>query len=81
MKKLIALLCCLTLASPLALAQDKGKGNEKKAAKAMEKSAKKEPSEAQKKQREKMKACNKQAADKKLKGDERKGFVSACLKG
>ncbi|HEV3019112.1 MAG TPA: PsiF family protein, partial [Burkholderiaceae bacterium] len=29
----------------------------------------------------KMKACNKQAADKSLKGDDRKKFMSACLKG
>jgi psiF repeat-containing protein len=41
--------------------------------------AKKEPSAAQKKQQERMKACNDKAADKK--GDERKKFMSACLKG
>jgi hypothetical protein len=28
-----------------------------------------------------MKACNKQASDKKMKGDERKNFMSGCLKG
>jgi hypothetical protein len=28
----------------------------------------------------KMKACNRQAADKSLKGDDRKKFMSACLK-
>ncbi len=67
MEKLIALLCCAMLAvSSAALAQDK---------------AKKEPSEKQKAQQNKMKDCNKQAAEKKLKGDERKGFVSSCLKG
>ena len=65
MKKVIALLCCAILAGP-ALAQDK---------------AKKEPSEKQKAQQERMKGCNKQAADKKMKGDERKGFMSSCLKG
>ncbi len=42
---------------------------------------KKAPSEAQKAQQQKMKDCNKQAGDKKLKGDERKQFMSACLKG
>ena len=42
---------------------------------------KKQPSEAQKKQQARMKDCNKQASDKKLKGDERKGFMSSCLKG
>ena len=40
---------------------------------------KKEPSAAQKKQQERMKACNQKAADKK--GEERKTFMSACLKG
>jgi hypothetical protein len=30
-------------------------------------------------QQEKMKACNKEAADKQLKGDERKTFMSSCL--
>jgi hypothetical protein len=40
---------------------------------------KKAPSDAQKKQQERMKACNKQAGDKK--GDDRKKFMSACLKG
>lgn len=32
-------------------------------------------------QQEKMKACNKDAGEKKLKGDERKKFMSECLKG
>jgi hypothetical protein len=40
---------------------------------------KKEPSAAQKKQQERMKDCNEKAADKK--GDERKKFMSSCLKG
>jgi hypothetical protein len=31
-------------------------------------------------QQERMKACNAQAAKKELKGDERKGFMSRCLK-
>ena len=54
-------------ASPLALAQDKA--------------AKKEPTEAQKKQQERMKSCNAKAGDKKLEGDARKMFMSSCLKG
>ncbi|HYR35710.1 MAG TPA: PsiF family protein [Burkholderiales bacterium] len=41
--------------------------------------AKKEPTAAQKKQQERMKACNDKAGDKK--GDARKSFMSACLKG
>lgn len=40
----------------------------------------KAPSEAQTAQREKMTNCNKQATDKSLKGDERKAFMSECLK-
>lgn len=40
----------------------------------------KEPSKAQTAQREKMAECNKAAADKDLKGDERKAFMSECLK-
>ena len=39
------------------------------------------PPEKQKAQQAKMKDCNKQAGDKKLKGDERKNFMSTCLKG
>ena len=31
-------------------------------------------------QQDKMKSCNKKAGDKKLKGDERKQFMSGCLK-
>ena len=40
---------------------------------------KKEASAAQKKQQTRMKECNERAGDKK--GDERKKFMSACLKG
>jgi len=40
---------------------------------------KKEPSAAQKKQQERMKDCNARAEGKK--GDERKQFMSSCLKG
>jgi Ni/Co efflux regulator RcnB len=66
MKKLFAVLFCMTLAaSPLALAQDKAKA--------------KAPTEAQKKQQERMKACNEKAGDRK--GDDRKKFMSSCLKG
>lgn len=65
MKLLIAVLC-LAFATSGALAQDK-------------KDAKKEPSAKQKAQQERMKDCNAKAADKK--GDERKKFMSACLKG
>ncbi len=87
MKKLIAALCFVFAVSPLALAQDKAKDTEKKAAPAAEKSVKKEapkkkePTEKQKAQQQKMKDCSKQASEKKLKGDERKKFMSTCMKG
>lgn len=42
---------------------------------------KKEPSAAQKKQQERMKACNERAGLQKLEGDKRKEFMSSCLKG
>ena len=32
-------------------------------------------------QQEKMKSCNKEAGEKALKGDDRKKFMSGCLKG
>lgn len=41
---------------------------------------KKEPSAAQKAQQEKMKSCNAEAKQKALTGDERKQFMSTCLK-
>jgi Flp pilus assembly protein TadG len=80
MKKLIAAVCFVFAVSPFALAQDKAKSAEKKAAPAAEKSAKKEPTEKQKAQQARMKACAEQAAEKKLKGDERKKFMSGCMK-
>ncbi|MFN2644765.1 MAG: PsiF family protein [Burkholderiales bacterium] len=57
---------CLAFAATGAYAQDKEKD-------------KKAPSAAQKKQQTRMKECNERAADKK--GDERKKFMSSCLKG
>jgi len=67
-KLMMAALCSLMLAvSPLALAQDKA--------------PKKEPTEAQKKQQQKMADCNKEAGTKKLEGDARKKFMSTCLSG
>ena len=67
MRKL-ALAVCLALACTPSIAQDK-------------KEAKKEPTAAQKKQQERMKSCNDQAGAKKMEGDARKKFMSACLKG
>lgn len=78
MKKLISAICFMVALSPLAYAQDKAKTDDKKAAPAAEK-MKKEPTEKQKAQQERMKGCNDKATDKK--GDERKKFMSSCLKG
>jgi hypothetical protein len=66
MRKAIATLCFLLATSPLALAQDK---------------VKKEPSEKQKAQQVRMKDCNAKAKAEGKKGDERKQFMSSCLKG
>jgi hypothetical protein len=75
MNKLIAGLCCLMLATPLALAQETGKGDGKAPV------TKKEPSEKQLAHQQRMKDCSAKASDKKMKGDERKTFMSTCLKG
>jgi hypothetical protein len=78
MKKLITVICFMFALTPFAFAQDKAKTDDKKAAPAAEK-VKKEPSEKQKAQQERMKGCNAKATDKK--GDERKKYMSSCLKG
>ena len=66
--RMLALAVCLAFACTPSIAQDK-------------KEAKKEPTAAQKKQQERMKACNEQAGAKKMEGDARKKFMSTCLKG
>jgi hypothetical protein len=76
MKKLIAAVCFMFALSPLAYAADKATADDKKAAPAAEK---KEPTAKQKAQQERMKNCNDKATDKK--GDERKKYMSSCLKG
>jgi hypothetical protein len=71
MKTLIAVaICWLSLLAAPVLAQDKKDGPPKK-----------EPSAAQKKQQERMKDCNEKAGAKKMEGDARKSYMSACLKG
>jgi psiF repeat len=66
MNRLLAAVCCAMLAAAsLAIAQDKAKA----------------PTEAQKKQQQRMADCNKQAGAKKLEGDARKKFMSTCLSG
>lgn len=46
-----------------------------------EKKAEAAPADKKSAQQEKMKNCNKDAKEKALKGDERKKFMSGCLKG
>ncbi len=83
MKQLISLLVAAMFAavSVAAVAQDKDKKSADKMGK-MEKSTttkdapKKQQTAAQKKRQE----CNEQATERKLKGDERKKFVSSCAK-
>lgn len=86
MSKLLSLIVAALFAAASVNAIAQEKKTEKKAAKA-EKSMetkkdapKKEPTAAQKKQQERMKECNAQADDKKMKGDDRKKFMSSCLK-
>ena len=81
MKQLIAAVICALFALSTAYAQQP-QGEAKKGAPAAEKKAekaKKEPSAAQKKQQERMKDCNAKAEGKA--GDDRKKFMSTCLKG
>jgi hypothetical protein len=68
MRKLALAVCLMFACAPFALAQDK-------------KDAKKDPTAAQKRQQERMKDCNEQAGAKKMEGEARKKFMSACLKG
>jgi Ni/Co efflux regulator RcnB len=80
MSKLLTLIVAAMFAavSVAAIAQDK---KATKVEKSMDKKeAPKEPTAKQKAQQERMKACNEQASDKKLKGDDRKKFMSSCLK-
>ena len=72
MSKLIAALVAGLFCVSVAQAQDK-KPAEKPAAPAATKKVSPQQS--------KMRACNKEAKEKKLKGEERKKFMSACLKG
>ena len=46
-----------------------------------ERPVKEEPRPAEGSQQNRMKTCNAEAAKKQLKGDERRAFMSACLKG
>ena len=78
MSKLLSLIVAAVFAaaSMTAIAQDK-KGDKPKAEKSMTESPKKQMTEAQKARN---KECAAQANEKKLKGDDRKKFMSGCLK-
>ncbi len=83
MKELIAMLCLvLATSSPLAFAQEQDSGGKQGAVKS-EKRAKsrKPPTEKQLAHQQRMKDCSRKASHQKLKGDERKQFMRACLKG
>lgn len=67
MKTLAAVLCSLSLIATPVVAQEK------------KEAPKKAPSAAQKKQQARMADCNEKAEG--MKGDERKKFMSSCLKG
>ena len=66
MRNALAVLCFMFAVSPFAAAADKD-------------APKKEPTAKQKAQQERMKDCNAKAGERK--GDERKKYMSACLKG
>lgn len=68
----------LALAAACALAATPALGE---APKAPEKPAKEEAKPAEGSQQNRMKTCNAEAAKKQLKGDERRAFMSSCLKG
>jgi uncharacterized protein HemX len=82
MSKLLALIVAalFAAASVTAIAQDKDKKPSAKTEKSTKDAPKKELTAAQKKQQERRKECNTKADDQKLKGDDRKKFVSSCLK-
>jgi hypothetical protein len=65
MKVLIGAVCALLLATSTAAGADDGKPSP----------------QPRRTQSEKMKQCNQEAKEKKLKGDERKTFMSGCLRG
>ena len=65
MTRIVMLLCAALFWTSQATAQGKDKDR---------------PSEKQVAQQERMKSCNAQAAKKDLKGDERKAFMSDCLR-
>lgn len=75
MRHLIAALCFMLAAAP-AYAAD---ATAKKGAVGASKSVKKEPTEKQKAQQDKMRSCSKQAKEKAMKGDERKTFMKDCM--
>ena len=81
MKTMMAAICFALAVSPLVHAQDAPKNGGKKAASTAEK-PKKEPTEKQKAQQERMKKCSADAKEKGVKGkEERSKFMGECMKG
>ena len=83
MKELIALLCLvLATSSPLAFAREEGTDGKSSAVKSEKRvKARKPPTEKQLAHQQRMKDCSRKAAHQKLKGDDRRQFMKACLKG
>ena len=73
MKRLFTVLLCAMVVAASFACGDKGKATKQVQNKA--------PTQAQKKQQERMSACSSQAGKKNLKGDARKKFMTACLQG
>ena len=81
MRELIAVLCLVLATSPFAFAQERGKSGAETAVKAEKPVKTRKPTtEKQLAHRHKMKDCNREAAEQKVKGAERKQFMKTCLK-
>lgn len=82
MKELIAVLSFLLATSPVAFAQELGKGGAENAVKTEKRvKTRKPPTEKQLAHQQRMRDCSRKAADQKLKGNDRKQFMKTCLKG
>ncbi len=81
MKRLFTvLLCAMVVAASFACGEDKGKVSKRAQAKAPTQAQKKASAKRQVKQ-DREGECNKQASLRNLKSEERKRFISSCLRG
>ncbi len=81
MKRLFTvLLCAMVVAASFACGEDKGKASKRAQAKAPTQAQKKASAKRQVKQ-DREGECNKQASLRNLKGEQRKTFISSCLRG